>query len=343
MDLIKPNGIELVSMPTQLPHTPMEICRFSGSKPGPHLLVLGAVHGNETCGPIAIRQILDALSREEIRIISGRVTFIPVANPDAFTLRQRAAVRDLNRNFGPVAKPAPGADFFVNTLCETMRDCDVLLDIHSFKAQGSPFLYVGPERPTALEPFDLSAEELNFAKALGVQRMVFGWLAAYDRFVTEQEALIKRLGPGKVEQADIARHNFGIGTTEYFRSLGRRYGVTAECGNHLDETAIATAREAILSAMAFLGLTEDTGRNVSCGFAESYRFERIFVREDMEDRLARPFSSFDQVRAGETIGLRKNGTPVVAPADGAVIFSYADTPVGTEWIYFASESQRGCK
>jgi predicted deacylase len=343
MDLIRPNGIELLKMPAQLPYAPIEICRFSGSKPGPHLLVLGAVHGNETCGPIAIRQILDALSREEIQISSGRVTFIPMANPEAFALRQRAAGRDLNRNFGPIAQPEPGADFFVNTLCETMRDCDVLLDIHSFQAQGSPFLFVGPEKPTALEPFALSTEELNFAKALGVQRMVYGWLAAYDRFVTEQEALIQRLGPGKVEPADVAKRNFGIGTTEYFRSLGGRYGVTAECGNHLDEAAVATARQTILSAMAFLGLTKNTGQNVSCGFAESYRFERIFVREDMEDRLARPFSSFDPVKAGETIGLRKNGTPVVAPSDGAVIFSYADTPVGTEWIYFASESQRGRK
>jgi predicted deacylase len=321
----------------------MEICRFSGSKPGPHLLVLGAVHGNETCGPIAIRQILDALSREEIRISSGRVTFIPVANPEAFALRQRAADRDMNRNFGPIAQPGPGTDFFVNTLCETMRDCDVLLDIHSFKAQGAPFLFVGPEKPTTLEPFNLSTEELNFAKALGVQRMVYGWLAAYDRFVTEQEVLIQQLSPGKVQPVDVARHNYGIGTTEYFRSLGWRYGVTAECGNHLDETATATARETILSAMAFLGLTKNTEQNVSCGFAESYRFERIFVREDMEDRLARPFSSFDPVSAGETIGLRKNGTPVVAPSDGAVIFSYDDTPVGTEWIYFASQSQRGCK
>lgn len=320
----------------------MEICGFSGSEPGPHLLVLGAVHGNETCGPIAIRQILDALSREEIRISSGRVTFIPVANPEAFALRQRAAGRDMNRNFGPIAQPGPGADFFVNTLSETMRDCDVLLDIHSFKAQGDPFLFVGPEKPSALEPFDLSTEELNFARALGVQRMVYGWLAAYDRFVTEQEALIQKLGPGKVEPADVARNNYGIGTTEYFRSLGGRYGVTAECGNHLDETAIATARQAIRNAMAFLGLTKNTGQNAPCGFAESYRFERIFVREDMEDRLARPFSSFDPVKAGETIGLRKNGTPVVAPSDGAVIFSYGDTPVGTEWIYFASESRRGC-
>ena len=261
MDLIKPTGIELVRMPTQLPYTPMEICRFSGTKPGPHLLVLGAVHGNETCGPVASGRFSTHFRGRKCGSAADGSPSFPWPIPKPSRCGNAPPSRDLNRSFGPIAQPEPGADSFVNTLCETMRDCDVLLDIHSFKAQGSPFLYVGPEKPTTLEPFNLSTEELNFAKALGVQRMVYGWLAAYDRFVTEQEALIQQLGQGKVRPEDVARRNFGIGTTESF-PLGGKYGVTAECGNHHDETAIATAREAILNAMAFLGLTENTEQNV---------------------------------------------------------------------------------
>ncbi len=44
----------------------LETVRFATARPGPRLLVVGAVHGNETCGPQAIERAL-----AEIR--SGRI------------------------------------------------------------------------------------------------------------------------------------------------------------------------------------------------------------------------------------------------------------------------------
>ena len=36
----------------------IELHSFHALRPGPRVLVLGGVHGNETAGPVAIRQIL---------------------------------------------------------------------------------------------------------------------------------------------------------------------------------------------------------------------------------------------------------------------------------------------
>ncbi len=36
---------------------PFKSIRYQGPRPGPRLVVLGAVHGNETCGTRAIERI----------------------------------------------------------------------------------------------------------------------------------------------------------------------------------------------------------------------------------------------------------------------------------------------
>jgi uncharacterized protein len=56
--------------------------QFAGlDQSGPRLIVLGAVHGNETCGTRAIERVLGELERGELQITRGSLTLVPVANP----------------------------------------------------------------------------------------------------------------------------------------------------------------------------------------------------------------------------------------------------------------------
>lgn len=324
-------------------HPPMEIRRFCSPNPGPRLLVLGCIHGVETCGLYAIRQILDALSRNELTIKAGQATFIPVANPEAFEIHMRYVGRDLNRDFKPLSKPTIAADSYVNAICEMMEDCEVLLDLHSFKARGDAFIVVGPNYDhLSIEPTGLLSEELAFANALGIRRMVYGWLGAYDRFVTNQNELLGRLDESVAQKVRVATKGFGRGTAEYFRSLEGKYGVTVECGNHLEESSITTGVSVIKRAMTFLGLADAIEMETAQSISESFLFSEIFIREHADDRLARPYSSFNRVTAGEPLGYRASGYAVVAPADGAVIWAYDDARVGSEWIYFGENSTVGC-
>ena len=71
----------------------LRVHQFHGLRPGPRLIVLGAVHGNEVAGPLAIGRALAELDAGRWRIERGVVTFVPVTNPLAHALGQRTGDR----------------------------------------------------------------------------------------------------------------------------------------------------------------------------------------------------------------------------------------------------------
>ena len=64
------------NIPTHLP-THLRSHTFHGLAPGPALLVLGAVHGNEICGSQAIMQLLQDIDSGAISIERGSVSLFP--------------------------------------------------------------------------------------------------------------------------------------------------------------------------------------------------------------------------------------------------------------------------
>jgi predicted deacylase len=77
---------------------------WSALAPGPALVVLGAVHGNEACGAHAIARAMDDLLHGRLTLARGRLTLVPVANPLAFGRNTREGERNLNRRFVPLAE-----------------------------------------------------------------------------------------------------------------------------------------------------------------------------------------------------------------------------------------------
>ena len=61
------------------PLAPFKSLRYAGRAPGPRLIVLGAVHGNETCGTRAIERVLAELDSGALALAAGSVTFVPVS------------------------------------------------------------------------------------------------------------------------------------------------------------------------------------------------------------------------------------------------------------------------
>ena len=85
----------IVPKPAETRDGPLMSTRFTGLAQGPRLLVLGAVHGNETCGPTAISRVIADCQAGRISIARGEVTFVPVANPRAYRQRTREGDRNL--------------------------------------------------------------------------------------------------------------------------------------------------------------------------------------------------------------------------------------------------------
>lgn len=89
------------------PGTPLEtpVHTLRAAAPGPTVLVVAGIHGNETAPPVAAAELLDLV------LARGRLVVIPEANRPALVARTRTSPReqhaDLNRNFPRRADDAP--------------------------------------------------------------------------------------------------------------------------------------------------------------------------------------------------------------------------------------------
>ena len=308
---------------------------FHGLAPGPALLVLGAVHGNEVSGTHAIMQLLQDIDAGSVTIERGSVTFVPITNPLAHQLKRRFGDRNLNRNMAPSAIPQDFEDRLANVLCPLLDAHDVLLDLHSFHTGGAPFVMIGPQNNTGtLEPFALALEEMQLALHTGAPRIVEGWLDTYARGVQRRAAsALENINTRS--QTLVTNPNYGVGTTEYMRARGG-YAVTLECGQHDDPAGVGVARHAILQTLALLGIS--TAQPVPpIAVPEILRLIDVTDKAHAGDTFTREWRSFDAVKSDDVIGVRHGGVEVKAQGDGFVVFPNPRGEVGQEWFYFAQK------
>jgi len=307
--------------------------RIAGLQPGPKLIVTGAVHGNETAGTKGIRRVLEQIDHGEIEITHGVVTFVPVCNPLAYNNVRRMGERNLNRRLQPTATPQDNEDRIANVLCPLLAAHDVLLDLHSFRSPGQPFVMRGPaDNRGTLEPFAHEAAETKLAAHVGPSRVVEGWMPAYAEGVARRKA--RGLTPGAVHEDP----SYGVGTTEYMRSQGG-YGVTLECGQHEDPAGADVAEHAIRQTLALLGLASITLSPPQRPF-ECLRLAEVVDRLSEGDRFVKPWTSFDPLAEGELIAVRADGSELRAPEAGYIVFPDVGALPGHEWFYRAQKSQR---
>jgi succinylglutamate desuccinylase len=131
---------------------------------------------------------------------------------------------------------------------------------------------------------------------------------------------------------------YGIGTTEYMRSVGG-CAVTLECGQHDDPRAPEVAHRAIVRTLAHLGMS-GAPDPAPARRMQSLRLVEVIDKTSPGDAFAKPWQSFDPLAAGERIGTRADGTPVEAPFAGVIVFPNAAAEAGQEWFYLARESER---
>jgi uncharacterized protein len=315
-------------------NTNLRIHRIAGLRPGPRLIVTGAVHGNEVAGTKGIRRVLEQIDHGEIEITHGVVTFVPVCNPLAYNHQRRMGERNLNRRLQPTATPQDFEDRIAGVLCPLLAEHEVLLDLHSFRGAGQPFVMRGPaDNRGAVEPFAHAQAEARLAAHVGPSRVVEGWMSAYAEGVARRRE--RALNPGAVHEDP----SYGVGTTEWMRSQGG-YGVTLECGQHDDPAGADVAEHAIRQTLALLGLAELPLAPPQRPF-ECLRLAEVVDRHHADDRFVKPWKSFDAVAEGELIALRADGAQVRAPQAGYIVFPDVSALPGHEWFYRAQVSERG--
>jgi predicted deacylase len=263
------------------------------------------------------------------------VTFVPVTNPLAYAEHRRAGDRNLNRKLQPTDTPREFEDDVANWLCPLLAAHEVLLDLHSFRTPGLPFVFIGPpDNAGPLEPFAQAAREQALALRLGVERVVDGWLATYAAGIARRRELAAA-APAAVLDLDPA---YGVGTTEYMRSVGG-CAVTLECGQHDDPRAVDVGYGAIVNTLAHLGLIE-ASEPAPAARVEALSLCEVVDKTSDGDVFAKAWKSFDRVAAGERIGTRGDGAAIDAAFDGVIVFPNAGAQAGQEWFYLARESAR---
>lgn len=317
---------------------PFQSISFSAVQPGKRVLILGAVHGNELAGMHGIRRVTAEIESGKLEITRGAVTFVPITNPMAYALKRRIGDRNLNRNLAPTDSPTEFEDHIANWLCPIMARHDALLDLHSFQAQGQPFVMVGPESNSGpLEPTVHGETERDWALRLGVNRAVDGWLTTYAVGVEERRARAAQRDPTGRKRHDLDA-KYGVGTTEYMRSTGGS-ALTLECGQHDDPQGCEVAYRAIRNTLAYFGITDDPMPPLATA-TEGLHIARVVDKLDATDAFAKAWQSFDRLTAGEVIGTRANGEVLTAPNDGRILFPNALAEANHEWFYLTEATSR---
>ena len=130
----------------------------TGAVPGPTLIVIGSIHGNEPAGALAARKVASALDGKD-SLIRGEVVFLK-GNLRALAQRVRFIDSDLNRHWttenisrnrqGSITHPTCSEDIEQRELLEAINKTIsraqgelYFLDLHTTSAEGKPFATVG--------------------------------------------------------------------------------------------------------------------------------------------------------------------------------------------------------
>jgi predicted deacylase len=156
-----------------------------GAEPGPTLLVIGAIHGNEPAGVVATRAVL---ASAQTSVLRGELVGL-VGNVRGFASGRRYLAHDLNRlwqpervaaarghregNHGELAEVAELADA-IDVVLARARGPVYALDLHTTSAAGVPFAVVG-----ATPEHHAFARELPLPGIVGLEEVLDGVLTRY--------------------------------------------------------------------------------------------------------------------------------------------------------------------
>jgi succinylglutamate desuccinylase len=162
------------------------IDRIRGRIPGPTLVVVGGVHGNEPAGVEAARAVFARLRADGVEV-RGEVVGLE-GNVRGLAVNRRCLVTDLNRLWTreklDAARRTASAEGEYAELVELASELDriiaatrgpvVVLDLHTTSAAGIPFGVAGPT--TAHRAF---AHGFPIPSILGLEEMLEGVLTRY--------------------------------------------------------------------------------------------------------------------------------------------------------------------
>jgi predicted deacylase len=276
----------------------------AGERDGPHLCLLGGIHGGEYSSIAAVVRFMNELDTSEL---SGRITAVPIVSRPSFEARTAFVMpqddKNLNRCF-PGSRDGTFSDVLArHVFDELIAPSDFLLDLH------------GGDMVEALEPFSLYDESAveEQARALAV---AFGL-----RYIV-------RSAP---TEAPIS------GTTTSAAAAVGVPAVIAEAGGCglLEEGAVRLHLDGIANSLRHLRMLPGDVTPPRADMRSVGRF--VWLRSAAAGWWEPDVQAGSEVRAGESLGkvLSLFGEVIEripAPEDGVVLFLTSSPAVGADGL-----------
>ncbi len=275
-----------------------EIKRYKSDVAGVHLLVLGQIHGTESCGKRAIERVMSDLDSGKKKVLSGQITFVPCANPRASRMDKRYIEDNLNRVFEPHDNPDSYEKRIANMLVPLFDDADHILDIHSTTAPTLPYVFCE------------KSDNLNWVKAMNVAHIVRGWDDIYP--------------PDGAE----------ISTEGYATRLGKTC-LTLECGQNKSKEADKMAYRYLTRALRFFDLVHYPKARFPTK-PSIFHLKKMY-RKEYEGALSKPWKNFSGVKEGAALFQYEGQEAVRAPYDATIFLPKANADIGWDWLYLAQK------
>jgi succinylglutamate desuccinylase len=304
------------------------IGRFEGKGPGPLLICLGGIHGNEHAGISAIREVVRLLRQEAATNptfdING--TFLGIqGNMKAIRAGARFITRDLNRmllreeidQFRSLDPRQLGADE-----SECLELVDLIESEHKRHGQGMTLLLDLHTTTAFGGVFSISAEDemsLTLAKGLYVP-VILG----------------------------IANSLKGT-TIDYFNRPDEHfYSIVFEAGQHDDPESVSRTVSAIINCMRSAGqlnasdvdsrhdgLLQRLGEGLPSVTRLVYHY---VIRPDEHFIMRDGYQNFDPIHQGEVLATNEKG-PVTSPQDGLILMPKYQ-PLGNDGFFIVQAEDR---
>ena len=270
------------------------VYEFDSGVPGPHVMINALTHGNEVCGAIVVKALLDL----GVRPRRGRLT-LAFANVDAYHRFDPArpdASRFIDQDFNRVWTAAVLDDDSRDSselrrarqLRPVVDRVDLLLDLHSMHEKSLPLIVSGPlDKGIAL------------ARALGAPAHV----------------IVDEGHPEGRRMRDYA----GFGDP-----ASPKNALLVECGQHWERAAVEVARDSTARFLLNAGVldTADLPAGWMSTGAAPQRVVRVtepVVATSMDFRFAGPYTGLETfAEAGTVIGWNA-GEPVTTPYPNCVL------------------------
>lgn len=270
---------------------------FGGNSPGPTLIVVGGLHGNEAAGVVALERLVPEI--EPLGpLLRGRIYFL-AGNTRALEKGKRFLDADLNRRWtaeamsdrvsGEVSEDLEREELLqqIDSILITAMDEVFVLDLHSTSAEGMHFATVGD----TLRNREF-AQKFPVTILLGIEEQLDGTMLEY-------------------------LNNAGAVTLGF------------EGGQHYTERTIGNHQAMVWLALANAGILDESyvpdlrgcKKRLSKGIHDSMIFEvryRRAITPDDSFEMNPGFNNFDPIERGEILGRDRSGL-VKATESGVIL------------------------